>query len=183
MKIDKAKDVRPDVLERLTLPARTDAELFALLSIMEKQQKCFAAMAWRRLSKSLWTAMAPVRYRAGWLCAAVSGMLFITATSVAYNQYSINSDLQNQVNALQPRMDPATSGAIRLRSVKTTDALDGSCIPVRMDGGEYILLRAPRSLEKKGTAKLDAMEKLKQLAIGCISTDIGVRRVAQLETP
>jgi hypothetical protein len=169
MKSNTAEDVGPDVLRSLSLRTRTDSELFALLGIMENQQRCFTAMAWRRLGKRAWHAIAPLKYRAGWLCAAVSGMLFISATSVAYNEYSINADVRDRFTALQLKVDESPA---KIALVKTRQPLDHSCIPVHLDGGKYMLLPAPQFLSNNAQGRRDAIERIKQLATGCVATDI-----------
>jgi RNA polymerase sigma-70 factor (ECF subfamily) len=157
MKRNTALDVDGEVLRSLSLQTRTDAELFALLGIMDNQQRCFTAMAWCRLGKRVWHAIAPLKYRAGWLCAAVSGMLFITASSVAYNQYTVNADLRIRVNALQSKVD------------QLTRPVDDSCIPVipLADARGSEILVPSRDRKGAGTARREAIKKLKQLDIVC----------------
>jgi hypothetical protein len=121
-------------------------------------------MAWRRLGKRAWHAIAPLKYRAGWLCAAVSGMLFITATSVAYNQYTVNADLRVRVDTLQKKIDESP---VKLTVVKASLSADSSCIPIRFDGREYVAV--PAKGEKSGR---EAIEKLKKLANMCVVPDV-----------
>jgi RNA polymerase sigma-70 factor (ECF subfamily) len=157
MKRNTARDVDSDVLRSLSLRTRTDAELFALLGIMENQQRWFTAMAWRRLGKRAWHAIAPLKYRACWLCAAVSGMLFITATSVAYTEHTINGELRARVTALQSKMD-------QLRR-----PVDDSCIPVRLSAsarGSDMLVPG-RDRDRTGTATREPMRNLKQFDTVC----------------
>jgi RNA polymerase sigma-70 factor (ECF subfamily) len=170
MKRNRARDVDADVLRSLSLQTRTDAELFALLGIMDNQHRSFAAMAWRRLGKRAWHAIAPLKYRAGWLCAAVSGMLFITATSVAYNEYTVNADLRVRVNAIQRKMDESP---VKVIVVKASQPADSSCIPIRFDEREH--LAVPAKSEK---AKRESIEKLKKLVNMCVVPDLQVSTVA-----
>jgi len=164
MKRKDARNVDADVLDKLSLQTRTDAELFALLGIMERQQRRFSAMACRRLGMSVWHAIAPLKYRAGWLCAAVSGMLFITATSVAYNEYTVNADLRVRVNALQRKMDESP---VKVIVVKATQPADSSCIPIRFDEREDMAVPA-----KNEKARRESIEKLKKLVSMCVVPDL-----------
>ena len=173
MKRKDAKDVDADVLDKLSLQTRTDAELFALLGMMERQQRRFTGMACRRLSKSVWHAIAPLKYRAGWLCAAVSGMLFITATSVAYNEYTVNADLRVRVNALQRQMDESP---VKVIVGKASQPAGSSCIPIRFDERDY--MAAPAKSEK---ARRESIEKLKKLVNMCVVPDLQASAV--LEEP
>lgn len=162
----KRTDVRADVLERLNLGTRTEGELFALLAIMEKQQRCFTTMACRRASKSLWSHLAPLRYRAGWLCAAVSGMLFITATSVAYNEYSANDELRARMSVLESRREQPVP---KVKFADVVQPVKDSCMPVQMGRGEYMLFPALKPVEKTEKAKREAIEKLTQIATMCMA--------------